>query len=227
MKAILLCAGKGLRLRPYTNFIPKCLMPIKGKPLLEIWLEKLSSAGITNFLINTHYLSDQVDEFINHSKYKRSVKVVHEKKLLGTAGTLSENISFFENQDGVFLHADNYTLDNMKNFITKHINRPKGCLLSMMTFETNDPSNCGIVKKNKINVVTKFYEKKKGNYGNEANGAVYILSKEFQKIFLENYSQSYDFSSEILSSMENQIMAYKTDKLFIDIGTVNNYNLVK
>ena len=67
MKAILLCAGKGLRLRPYTNNIPKCLMPIKGKPLLEIWLEKLFSAGITNILINAHYLSDQVDNFINHS----------------------------------------------------------------------------------------------------------------------------------------------------------------
>ena len=56
MKAILLCAGKGLRLRPYTYNIPKCLMPIKGKPLLEIWLEKLSNAGITNFLINTHLI---------------------------------------------------------------------------------------------------------------------------------------------------------------------------
>jgi mannose-1-phosphate guanylyltransferase len=227
MKAILLCAGKGLRLRPYTNNIPKCLMPIKGKPLLEIWLEKLSNAGITNFLINTHYLSDQVNHFINRSKYKKSIKVVHEKKLLGTAGTLLENISFFDNQDGIFLHADNYTLDNMKNFIKYHTNRPKGCLLSMMTFETNEPLNCGIIKKNKINVVTKFYEKKKGNYGKEANGAVYILSKEFQKLFLKKYSQSYDFSSEILSSMENQIVAYKTDKLFIDIGTVNNYNQVK
>ena len=81
MKAILLCAGKGLRLRPYTNNIPKCLMPIKGKPLLEIWLEKLFSAGITNILINAHYLSDQVDNFINHSKYKKSITVVHEKKI--------------------------------------------------------------------------------------------------------------------------------------------------
>ena len=117
MKAILLCAGKGLRLRPYTYNIPKCLIPIKGKPLLEIWLEKLFSAGITNILINAHYLSDQVDNFINHSKYKKSITVVHEKKLLGTAGTLLQNISFFDNQDGIFLHADNYTLDNMKTIL--------------------------------------------------------------------------------------------------------------
>tara|TARA_Y100000768_G_scaffold367608_1_gene330844 strand:+ start:2093 stop:2776 length:684 start_codon:yes stop_codon:yes gene_type:complete len=227
MKAILLCAGKGMRLRPYTNYTPKCLMPIKGKPLLEIWLEKLSIAGITNFLINTHYLSEKVYDYINASKYKKSIKVVHEKKLLGTAGTLSKNISFFENQDGIFLHADNYTLDDMKNFIKNHKNRPKDCLLSMMTFETDDPSNCGIIKKNNMNVVTNFYEKKKKNYGNEANGAVYILSKEFQKLFLEKYSQTYNFSTEILSSMENKILAYKTDKYFIDIGTLKNYNLVK
>ena len=227
MKAILLCAGKGLRLRPYTNNTPKCLMPIKGIPLLEIWLEKLSSAGITEFLINTHHLSEKVYDYINSSKYKKSIKIVYEKELLGTAGTLSNNTSFFENQDGIFIHADNYTLDNLKDFIKFHINRPKNCLLSMMTFETDSPSTCGIIKKNNDNIVTTFYEKKNENYGNEANSAVYILSKEFQKLFLEKYSNTYDFSIEVLSSMENKMVAYKTDKLFVDIGTVNNYNSVK
>jgi mannose-1-phosphate guanylyltransferase len=227
MKAILLCAGKGLRLRPYTNNTPKCLMPIKGIPLLEIWLEKLSNAGITEFLINTHHLSEKVYDYINGSKYKESIKIVYEKELLGTAGTLLNNLSFFDNQDGIFIHADNYTLDDLKNFIKFHINRPKNCLLSMMTFETNSPSSCGIIKKNNDNIVTRFYEKINGNYGNEANSAVYILSKEFQKIFLEKYPNSHDFSTEVLSSMENKIVAYKTDKLFIDIGTVKNYNSVK
>ena len=75
--------------------------------------------------------------------------------------------------------------------------------------------------------MTKFYEKKNENYGNEANSAVYILSKEFQKLFLEKYYNTYDFSTEVLSSMENKMVAYKTDKLFVDIGTVKNYNLVK
>ena len=53
----------------------------------------------------------------------------------------------------------------------------------MMTFETNDPSNCGIVKKNKNQCSYKVLRKENENYGNEANGAVYILSKEFQKFF--------------------------------------------
>ena len=52
MKTILLAAGLGTRLRPLTENIPKCLVPIKGKPLLQIWIENLHAAGISNFLIN-------------------------------------------------------------------------------------------------------------------------------------------------------------------------------
>ena len=66
MKAILLAAGFGTRLRPLTNNIPKCLVPIKGKALLEIWLDKLSDVGVKDFLINTHYLPEKVESFIIH-----------------------------------------------------------------------------------------------------------------------------------------------------------------
>ncbi len=224
---MLLCAGKGLRLQPYTIDTPKCLMPIKGIPLLEIWFEKLTNIGVSEFLINTHHLSEKVYNYVKSSKYQKSVKIIYEKKLLGTAGTLINNVSFFDNQDGFFIHADNYTLDNLENFKKFHIDRPKSCLLSMMTFETNNPSSCGIIKKNKENVVTKFYEKVNENHGNEANSAVFILSKELQKLLIEKFLSAYDFSKDVLSSLENQMAAYKTSKLFIDIGTVDNYNLVK
>ena len=63
MKVILLAAGFGTRLRPITNEIPKCLVPIKGKPLLQIWLENLTKAGLNSFLINTHYLHLEVQKF--------------------------------------------------------------------------------------------------------------------------------------------------------------------
>jgi len=54
MKTILLAAGFGTRLRPLTETIPKCLVPIKGKPLLEVWLERLVDAGLNDFIINMH-----------------------------------------------------------------------------------------------------------------------------------------------------------------------------
>ena len=96
MRAILLAAGIGSRLRPLTNNIPKCLMPIKGQPLLGVWLGHLSQANIGPFLINTHYLADQVESFIEASNYKNQVTLVNEPNLEGTAGTLIKNINFFE-----------------------------------------------------------------------------------------------------------------------------------
>ena len=94
MKAILLAAGLGTRLRPITDTTPKCLVPIGSKPLLQIWLERLSEAGIGPFLINTHYLADQVKTFVEESAFRKKITLVHENHLLGTAGTLIENLDF-------------------------------------------------------------------------------------------------------------------------------------
>ena len=98
MRALLLAAGLGTRLRPLTDVTPKCLAPIRGRPLLDIWLERLSAAGIGPYLINTHYLASQVVEYVESSKYKSLVTIVHEPVLAGTAGTLIGNLGFFWNK---------------------------------------------------------------------------------------------------------------------------------
>ena len=92
MRALLLAAGLGTRLRPITDTIPKCLVPINGAPLLQIWLERLTEAGIGPFLINTHYLEEQVKTFLEESAFLERAKLIHENYLLGTAGTLIENL---------------------------------------------------------------------------------------------------------------------------------------
>ena len=104
-RAILLAAGLGTRLRPLTNSMPKCLVPINNKPLLQIWLENLSAAGTSTFLVNTHYLSDQVNVFIENSEFRNQIKVEHEPNLLGTAGTLRHNLDFFNQEDGLLIHV--------------------------------------------------------------------------------------------------------------------------
>ena len=100
MRVMLLSAGFGTRLRPLTDNMPKCLVPIKGQPLLQIWLERLSSIGLGPFLINTHYLADKVSSFITTSQFCDQVTLFHEKNLLGTAGTLMVNLDFFQGKDG-------------------------------------------------------------------------------------------------------------------------------
>ena len=223
MKVILLAAGFGTRLRPLTDNIPKCLVPIKGKPLLQNWLERLTVYGLNQFLINTHYLSQQVTEFINNSKFKNNCIIKHEECLLGTAGTLLSNLIFIGEEECMLVHADNYCLADFKEFIRSHNQRPSYCLMTMMTFRTDTPSFCGIVELDDNNVVIGFHEKVESPPGNLANGAIYILSSELIKIIKENFATVTDFSTEILHHFIGKIYTYQTNELFMDIGTIESY----
>jgi len=219
MNAILLAAGFGTRLRPMTNTIPKCLVPIKGKPLLQIWLERLTAAEIGSFLINTHYLPEQVEQFISASPLKNKAKLFHEPVLLGTAGTLIANKRFLQEEDGMLIHADNYCLADLQAFIKAHKSRPEECLMTMLTFRTDTPSSCGIVELNEQGVVIGFHEKVSNPPGNLANGAVYILSTDL----IASLEKETDFSTEVLTKLVGKIYTYTTDMPFLDIGTPEAY----
>lgn len=221
-KAILLSAGLGTRLRPITEKIPKCLVPIGGKPLLEIWLENLTQAGVCEFLINTHHLSEQVCDFVDKSPFKKMISIVHEPVLLGTAGTLKENINFFNDGDGLLIHADNYCLTNFRDFFKAHNDRNNEAEITMMVFQADKPRECGIVKINENNIVYEFHEKVLDPPGNTANGAIYILSKKFISEYKNNFQVASDFSNDVLPSLMGKINAYPIKDPLIDIGTISS-----
>ena len=223
MRALLLAAGLGTRLRPLTESVPKCLVPIKGTPLLGIWLERLTQAKIGPFLINTHYLENQVKGFIDNSNHHNQVILINEIELKGTAGTLIENLDFFQSEDGLLIHADNYCLADFTAFQQAHFNRPPECLMTMMTFRTNNPSSCGIVELNERSVVVGFHEKIERPLGNLANGAVYILSAELLDWLGADFQFATDFSTEILNRLVGRIYSYETNEVFLDIGTPETY----
>lgn len=223
MRALLLAAGLGTRLRPLTDTMPKCLVPIKGRTLLGIWLERLTQANIGPFLINTHYLASQVEGFIESSPYRGRVRLVNEVELQGTAGTLIANLDFFQREDGMLIHADNYCLADFTAFQLAHSNRPPECLMTMMTFRTSDPSSCGIVELDKRGVVIGFHEKVANPPGNLANGAVYILSAELLRRLGADLHTVKDFSTEVLNRFVGRIYSYETSEVFLDVGTPETY----
>ena len=94
VRALLLAAGLGTRLRPLTNSCPKCLMPIGGRPLLEHWLCTLLRHKISKVLVNIHHHRDLVESFLTRKQFNDWVFGVYEPRLLGTARTLSENEAF-------------------------------------------------------------------------------------------------------------------------------------
>ena len=227
MKVMLLAAGLGTRLRPLTNATPKCLMPIGGRPLLQIGLDRLTFVGLGPFLVNTHNLAPVVREFVASGPFLDQVELVHEETLLGTAGTLIENLKFFDSGDGLLIHADNYCEADFGAFVRAHHNRPPECLMTMMTFHTNTPWTCGIVELDKCGVVQGFHEKSHNPPGCQASGAIYILSPELLKRFDGEYSGFTDFSTQVIPLLMGKIYAWHCDDLFIDIGSVAAYESVK
>ena len=154
----LYCSAAGLRtrLRPLTDKIPKCLVPIHGKPLLDYWLDLLLGSGIERVLVNTHYLPDAVREFVAFSPWQARISLVHEQQLLGTAGTILHNSAYFK--EGAFLvaHADNLTRFDVNSFLERHKQRPAGVEITMMTFDTDAPQTCGIVEEDERGIVQRL-----------------------------------------------------------------------
>jgi len=222
MRALLLAAGLGTRLRPITDFTPKCLVKIGNKPLLQIWLERLTDAGFGPFLINTHYLADQVNLFVEKSPCREKIKLVHESQLLGTAGTLLENLDFFNDENLMLIHADNYCLADLAEFKDAHMNRPIGCVITMMTFHTDDPVSCGIVELDDNGIVIRYHEKVENPPGNLANAAVYILEPAVINFIKELRDNIIDFSTQVLPHFLGRINTYHNEIYHRDIGNIQS-----
>lgn len=221
----MLAAGLGTRLHPLTDTIPKCLVPIHGKPLLYYWLRLLEAAGVNPILVNLHYFADKVRDYIKESGFKNIVETVYEGELLGTAGTLLKNRDFFKDEALMLIHADNLSDFDVKAFIEQHQRRPAHCEMTMMTFFTYTPDTCGIVELDEQGVVKAFHEKVKNPPGNLANGAVYILEPSIFNFLCSLGKEKIDFSTDVLPNYIGKIFTFHNDNYHRDIGTVESYDL--
>ncbi len=220
LKALLLAAGVGSRLKPLTDIWPKCLMPIRDRPLLEYWLIKLQKLGISDVLVNTHYLSEHVEDFLDQPRFKGWVSSVYEESLLGTAATVRENSNFCKDSTTIIAHADNWTCCDFTNFLYYHNNkRPKGTVMTMMTFTCLDPTSCGIVELDSNGVVVGFHEKVKNPPGKLANAAVYLVEPEVVDWIVKNPEVT-DFSTEVLPAFIGKISTWHNKYIHNDIGTI-------
>ncbi|MDA9919909.1 nucleotidyltransferase family protein [bacterium] len=221
-KAILLSAGLGTRLRPITYNIPKCLVPINGTPLLQIWLDTLSEAGIFEFYINAHHLADEVERFIEQSGYESKVTLVYEEDLLGTLGTLYEAAPFYLDDNVLVAHADNLCLCDWTAFFSSFEERPTDCFGTMMVFDTDAPQACGVVELDDSGCVQAFYEKVDNPPSKLANAAVYLFDKTLKKRISTLPRGSVDISVDFMPTILGSINSWKNECYLRDIGTVES-----
>jgi mannose-1-phosphate guanylyltransferase len=219
VNALLLAAGLGTRLRPLTERIPKCLVPIRGKPLLGYWLDALLSGGISEVLINTHHLAGAVEEFCAASTWNQRITLVYEPELLGTGGTIVANRKFFGGEAFLVAHADNLSRFSLPAFRAAHEGRPRRAVMTMMTFDTDDPSTCGIVETDPEGVVVRFHEKVANPPGVRANAAVYIMEPDVVEFIASLDKRFVDLSTEVIPRFLGCIATFHNSGYHRDVGT--------
>lgn len=224
MKAFLMAAGLGTRLRPITNTIPKCMVPIKGRPLLAWWMDLFEKHNVSDVLINTHYLPELVRDFIcsyNRQNHKIKIYESYEPVLLGSAGTLKANRKFVENEASFLIcYADNLTNANLSQLMLQHEQvKP---VLTMALFHTNNPTGCGIATVNEKHMITEFIEKPKHPVSNLANAGIYVAGQELFD-YIPNNKDEVDLGKDVLPLLTVKMAGYEIKDYLLDIGTMGNY----
>jgi len=231
MKALVLAAGLGTRLRPITDTVPKCLLPIAGKPLLQYHLDSLSHYGVEEVLINAHYLSGQVEDFLKvYRQHHPNIKIrtVFEPELLGSAGTLRANENFFKDEEDFFIvYGDNLTNINYGKLLDFHKQRQG--IATIACYLEQNPKAKGVVSFDQNRQISGFKEKPQDHPGHPdyASGGVYILNKKVFGHIQHFQEKPLDFGSHLFPhflALGLPMHVYLMNEFLLDIGTLENYN---
>jgi mannose-1-phosphate guanylyltransferase len=219
MKAFLLAAGIGSRLRPITDTIPKCMVPIGGTPLLDIWLDAFNRAGVTEVLVNLHYLPDAVRSHVAARTGPPVVRLAFEPELLGSAGTLAANRNWVADEE-FFLacNADNLTDFDLRELIDAH--RESGTVATLTAFHSENPSAGGVLELDAAGRVTSFTEKPAVPASDLVNAGMYAFSPT---VLNEIGSPPADIGYDLLPLLVSRARAVTVNGYFRDIGTPEAY----
>lgn len=224
MKALILAAGEGTRLRPLTTDRPKPMLPIGGVPLIEHIVLLLKRHGITDIAINLHYKPWTIVHHLGHGR-RWGVRIHYsfEETLLGSAGA-AKRLEWYFDESFVVFYGDLYTDLNLSNLIAAH--RRGGAPLTMALYQVNNPTQCGIVELDEQSRVRRFVEKPAPDrvFSRLANAGVLVV--EPKVLTLVPAEQPYDFGHDVFPCMltsGQSIVGYPIDETLIDIGTMENY----
>ncbi len=219
-KAFLLAAGLGTRLKPLTDRIPKCLVPIGGRPLLSIWLEICESLAVKEVLINTHHLADQVRAWARTQDSPVGITLVHEATLRGSAGTVMANRDFVQgSQDFYVFYADNLVHADLHALALAH-SQHRG-VVTLGLFRTASPRECGIVALDDSGRVTSFEEKPVTPKSDLANAGIFLARQEiFDFLIPDRFA---DFGKDVLPNLAGKMWGVSLEGYIRDVGTPESY----
>jgi mannose-1-phosphate guanylyltransferase len=221
MKAFLLAAGNGERLRPLTNQIAKCLVPIQGVPLLSIWLELCRRHGIDEVLVNTHAHADGVRNHLKHHSDGIRVHLVKEETLLGSAGTLAANRQWVQSEPEFWIfYADVLTNMNLTRMLASH--RAARRVATMGVYTATNPRDCGIVTIDRYHTVQAFVEKPSRPASNLAFSGILLATPSILDEIPPRVPA--DLGFHVFPRLIGRMAAHMISEYLLDVGTPRAYS---
>jgi mannose-1-phosphate guanylyltransferase/mannose-1-phosphate guanylyltransferase/phosphomannomutase len=225
LKAFILAAGKGTRLRPFTDAIPKPLIPVMNRPVMASVLELCATHGIKEAIANLHYRGEHIARFFNDgSPWGVNLHYSHEEHLMGTAGGVRYQADFLQDDTFLVVSGDLVTNINLTELVAFH--RASGAMATMALKEVGDPSRFGVVVCDQQGRIGSFLEKPQRSEAKSrlVNTGIYVFEPEILNLIPAN--QNFDFGKDLFPLMlKHNLPLYgmETGAYWSDVGTLAQY----
>ncbi len=224
-KVIILCGGEGTRMRPLTLSLPKPMLPLGYKPILEHSIQFYRDQGFTNFVLSIGYMGEQIVKYFgNGESYGVKIEYASENKPLGTGGAL-KNAENFVHSTFICTYGDVLFEElNVKEVLQFH--KEKQALGTIVLWNTNDARRFGLVEVDDDGRITDFTEKPKYMTSGLINAGLCVFEAEIFKYIPKNKILSLE--NEILTKLarSGNLFGFKYNGYWTDIGVPEDYGKV-
>lgn len=216
MQAVVLAGGRGTRLRPFSDVLPKPLFPIGGLSLAEILVRQLKGAGVTEIIMCLGYMSDLITAYFQDgAKFGLQIRYSYERNPLGTAGplTLANGLA----DDFLLVNGDELTNLNFADLFAFH----KACGADLTIAVQNKPisHNCGVLEI-KEGRVLQYLEKPSFDYW--VSMGIYVLSRKVVDLIPKGERFDIPDLVQLMTGHNGQVFGYTSKDLWLDIGTLED-----
>lgn len=221
MKAVILAAGVGKRLNPFTNFVPKTMLPVLNKPVLEHNILRLKEAGISEILINLYHLKEEIISYFgNGEKFGVNITWRAEQSLSGPAGALLVfKDLLIDGEDILILSGDGIHEFSIEKFIKDY--KEKRSKMTILMKEVTNAGRYGVAQLEDNGKISKFIEKPPIPADQKAivSCGVYCLNTNLLDLIPSDCIYDYGDIVKSLIQENEGVYGYVTDDYWIDIGT--------
>lgn len=215
--AVIMAGGKGERLRPLTDKIPKPLLKVGEKSIIDYNVDRLISFGIVNISITVNYLKEQIENHFIHERDGIKVNCVREPQYFGTIGSV-KYVDSFQNDCVLIMNSDLFTNIDLESFYLNFIENSADMSVAAVPYSVNIPFGIFEISENAIKGV-----KEKPTYNYYANAGIYLIRKVLLDLIPDNkFFNATDFM-ELLISKKYKVVRFPLTGYWIDIGKNEDY----